>query len=251
MQASNPPPDHFGPVAAAYAAFRPRYPEALFDRLAAEAPRRRIAWDCAAGSGQAAVALAERFPRVIATDASERQLEHAARHPRVSWLRSRAEQAPLATGSIDLVTVAQAIHWFDLRAFTAEARRVLAPGGVFAAWCYDLATIEPAIDAVVHRFYTETVGPWWPPERAQVERGYGGLALPFAGIALPAFSMEAAFTLPELLGYAGTWSSVTRYRAARKHDPVSALGLELAPLWGPPETRRLIRWPLSVRAGRR
>jgi hypothetical protein len=149
------------------------------------------------------------------------------------------------------VTVAQALHWFDLRAFTAEARRVLAPGGVFAAWCYDLATIEPAIDAVVHHFYTGTVGPWWPPERAVVERGYGELELPFEEIALPGFSMEASFTLPDLLGYAGTWSSVTRYRAARGHDPIPPLGDELAALWGPPETRRTIRWPLSVRAGRR
>jgi len=245
-------PDHFSGVASAYAGFRPRYPDALFDWLADLAPRRELAWDCATGSGQAAVALASRFERVIATDASEEQIAAATRNPRVEYRVASAEASRLDGGSADLVTVAQALHWFDRPAFYGEAERVLRPGGVLAAWTYGHPHLDdPGADAVFQDFYSKTVGAYWPPERALVDAGYSTVEFPFAEVEPPAFEMETQWPLAALLGYVGTWSATTRFRAARGFDPVPRLAEDLASSWGSREKPRRIRWPLAVRAGRR
>ncbi|HET9233473.1 MAG TPA: class I SAM-dependent methyltransferase [Candidatus Eisenbacteria bacterium] len=242
--------DHFSRVSSAYAAFRPRYPQVLFERLAALAPEPASAWDCGTGSGQAALGLAHYFEQVWATDASAAQLASAEPHPRVHYRVARAEQSGLLPGSVDLVTVAQALHWFDRPRFYDEVRRVLRPGGVLAAWCYDLMDIEPSIDAYVHDFYTRIVGPYWPPERSLVEARYATLEFPFERIDMPPVLMEAHLTLDALGGYMRTWSAVGRYREAHGNDPVTSLLEELLPLWGEPQTERSVRWPLTVRAGR-
>lgn len=243
-------PDHFSGVAGAYAEHRPRYPDALFEWLAEVSPTREFAWDCATGSGQAAVALAARFDRVLGTDASAAQIAAAEEHPRVEYRVAPAEASGLPDASVDLVTVAQALHWFDRPAFYAEVRRVLRPGGLVAAWTYGASVFEdPRADAVHRRFYSDTVGPYWPPERALVEAGYRTIEFPFEEIEAPAFEMEADWTLSSFLGYVGTWSAVTRFRRERGHDPVAELGEELRRLWGNPEAPRRIRWPLAMRVG--
>ncbi len=94
--------DHFSSVSAAYAAFRPRYPDALFDFLAQAAPARDAVWDAGTGSGQAAVGLARHFTRVLATDASSNQIEHATPDSRVSYRVCPAEACDLDDGSVDL-----------------------------------------------------------------------------------------------------------------------------------------------------
>jgi SAM-dependent methyltransferase len=243
--------DHFAPVAASYAAFRPTYPPELYAWLASRVREHELAWDCAAGSGQATLGLAEHFSRVFATDASRAQVEAAAPHPRVSWRVVQAQDSGLPDASADLVVVAQALHWFDLDAFYAEVRRVLKPGGVLAVWTYGVIHVEgPDVDARVQVFYRDTVGPYWPPERRHVESGYRTLAFPFDEIAAPAFAMQAGWSLDELLGYLRSWSATGRYVAARGDDPVAALRRELEPLWGAPQAKRAIGWPLSLRAGR-
>lgn len=242
--------DHFTQVAASYASFRPTYPKSLFAWLATLAPGHMRAWDCACGSGQATLDLAVHFAQVVATDASAAQLMLAPEHPKIEWRVAPAEESGLAEGSVDLITVAQALHWFDLQRFYTEALHVLKPGGVLAAWCYGIVTVEgEAVDAVVQHFYHEVVGPYWPAERHHVETGYQELTFPFAQVNAPAFWIEVHWSLTELLGYLRSWSATARYNAAIGSDPVSALEGALKPLWGEPTKAKRITWPLAVRVG--
>jgi len=242
--------DHFSARAATYAACRPTYPDALFDWIAGLVTRRDVAWDCGTGSGQAAVALAARFAHVHATDASAAQLAHAVPHARVSYAVAPAERSGLPERSVDLVTVAQALHWFDVDAFYAEVRRVLRPSGAIAVWTYgDVHTGDAALDDRLHRFAHGTLGPWWPPERAHVDAGYRTLPFPFHEVEAPSFVLEHRWTLPELAGYLRSWSATLRWQAAHATDPVAPLEAELRPLWGDPDRPRTVIWPLVVRAG--
>ena len=248
---SRPFADHFSGIAAGYASYRPRYPDALFDWLGGIAPSRDVAWDCAAGSGQATLALAAHFGRVIATDASEAQLQAAPSHPRVEYRVARAEASGLPATSVDLITVAQAVHWFDFDRFYAEVRRVSRKGAVIAVWSYGMTRIDSgAIDLAVARFYSDVVGKYWPPERRFIEQGYRTIPFPFPEISPPGFTMESDWTLAQFVGYLRTWSSVTRYRDARGEDPVESFAAELEALWGGARTRRSISWPLAMRVGR-
>jgi ubiquinone/menaquinone biosynthesis C-methylase UbiE len=244
-------PDHFSSSAARYAAYRPHYPAALFEWLARVAPGREVAWDCGTGSGQSATALAEHVALVVATDPSTAQLAHAARHARVLYAAMSAERSALASASVELITVAQALHWFDQRAFFAEARRVLVPHGVIAVWSYGVATLhDETLDALVRRFHGETVGPYWPPERRLVDEGYRDLVLPFEPVQTPAFTMEATWTLEQLAGYLSTWSAVQRARAATGEDPLTGFVEVLRPAWGARGLARRVEWPLTLLVGR-
>ena len=239
--------DHFSKQAADYAKFRPRYPTELFRWLASIAPANDLAWDCATGSGQAAVELVEVFLRVIATDASQKQIANADAHPRVEYRVAPAENSGLEAKSVDLITVAQALHWFDLEEFYAEARRVLKPQGVLAAWAYKLATVTPSVDEVVNHYYSEVVGGFWPAERVLVEK-FEELSFPLPEIETPAFQMVADWRVEQLLGYLRTWSATQRFMMAEKRDPLESVESELRSTWGS-ELRRAV-WPLTVRVGR-
>jgi SAM-dependent methyltransferase len=241
--------DHFSKQAEDYAKFRPRYPQELFRYLATIAPRTELAWDCATGNGQAAVELAEVFDRVIATDASENQIRNAEQHARVEYRVASAEQSGIEPDTIDLVTVAQALHWFDLGRFYAEVQRVIKPDGIVAASAYNLLHVEPAIDAVVNYYYAEVVGPYWPPERALVEK-FEELPFPFPEIAVPPFEMAAEWNVEQLIGYLRTWSATQRFIAANHRDPLEDVEKELRSAWGNADQSRQVAWPLTVRVGR-
>jgi SAM-dependent methyltransferase len=243
--------DHFSGIATGYAAFRPHYPAALFDYVAGLCRARRRAWDCACGSGQATLALAERFDSVVATDASAQQLSAAVPHARVSYRVAPAEQSGIEDASIDLVTVAQALHWLDLQRFYAEVRRVLVPQGVLAVWTYGtLRMADPPIDACLAQFAEQIVGPYWPPERRLVDTGYRDLPFPFIELDAPRLQMEQRWPLPHLAGYLRSWSATVRFIERNGHDPVDELISRLEPLWGAPSQPRVIAWPLSLRVGR-
>lgn len=240
--------DHFSNQAAIYAQSRPTYPVALFDELARLAPSRSLAWDCGTGNGQAAVALAVHFQRVIATEPSETQLAAATPHARVVYLRS-AELAPtVRAGTVDLVTAAQAAHWFDRPKFYAEVKRVLRPGGIVALWSYWLARVTPEIDRVIDRFYTETTGPFWPPERVHIENRYHDFEFPFTELHFPPLTITRDWTAEELTAFLASWSAVDRYRRARGEDPIPAVTSALRTAWG--DGKRTVSWEIFGRIGR-
>ncbi|MEW6133288.1 MAG: class I SAM-dependent methyltransferase [Pseudomonadota bacterium] len=242
--------DHFSDTPARYAEFRPTYPAELFAWLAGLCEAHEAAWDCATGSGQAAAGLAPHFTSIIATDASAEQVAHASGPGNVVFRVATAEASGLADNSIDLVTVAQAAHWFDLPRFFAEAQRVLKPAGVLALWGYGRLDLPAGMDEIFQRFYGETIGPWWPPERKWIDDGYRSLDFPFAEIAAPDFFIEVEWNLPRLLDYLSTWSAVKRYRSDKGVDPLPTLMTELQPLWGKSETALQLKWPLFLRVGR-
>jgi SAM-dependent methyltransferase len=243
--------DHFSAHAEAYRAARPGYPSALFDWLAVEAPDTQLAWDAGCGNGQASVALARHFERVIASDPSEAQIDHAQPDPRVEYRVEAAEHSSLASGSVSLVTVAQALHWFDLPAFYQEVRRVCAPGGLLAAWSYAGNHITPGVDAVYAHFYHDVIGPYWPPERRHIENGYARIDFPFAPLRapVPQFDMQVEWTLAQYCAYLRSWSATQAFLKDRREDPVDLIGPALEKAWGAPDRLREVRWLLHLRVG--
>lgn len=241
---------NFSAVAGDYARCRPSYPDELFAYLSSVCRRHELAWDCGAGSGQATVPLTRRFRQVIASDQSTEMLSRAPRLSSIHLCITTAEQAAIRGETVDLVTVAQALHWFDIQAFYREVNRVLNRGGVLAVWTYGNQTLDDEqIDAVLARFYRDVVGPYWRPERRHVESGYRSLPFPFAELEAPSFVLEQQWTLGDLLGYIGTWSATQQYCETTGRDPLAVVSSQLAELWG--RGPRTIRWPLSVRVGRR
>lgn len=242
--------DHFSTQSAIYRSARPRYAPALFDWLAAQAPSRRLAWDAGCGTGQASVALAGVFEQVVATDPSAAQIAQAEAAPNIDYRVERAEQPSLADASVDLVTVAQALHWFDLDAFHAQVRRVLRRGGIIAEWTYAHCRIDLAVDAVTQQLYIDRLDAYWPPERRLVESGYASLAFPFVRLDPPAVDLVAHWDLAAFLAYLRSWSATQRYLQAQGVDPVTALEPAFGLAWGDPSTIRAVRWDLALRVGR-
>ena len=241
--------DHFSKHAADYAKFRPLYPRELFEYLGSVAPSRQLAWDCGTGNGQAAVGLATVFERVIATDASEKQISNAEPHERVEYRVAPAENSGIQSATVDLIMVAQALHWFDLPRFYEEVPRVLKSKGVFAASAYKFFHITPEIDPLVnHRYYDKVVGPFWPPERTLVEK-FEELPFPFSEIQTPSFEMIAQWNLEHLLGYLRSWSATQRFIAAKNRDPLEIIAGELRAAWGDAKEPRRVVWPLTLRVG--
>lgn len=242
--------DHFSSHSSGYAAYRPTYPPELVTFLAGIAPRNEKAIDCGCGTGQLSVLLASRFTRVVAVDASAAQIAAAQPHERVVYRVAPADRTGEPDAAADLLTVAQAAHWFALDRFYEEVRRVLRPGGVVALITYGILDVDEDIKSLVDDFFFKVIGPYWPPEREHVNTGYRQLPFPFAEIEPPALSIDVSWTLPEFIGYIDTWSAVREAEKAVGRGPMSDFADALARVWGTPDHRREIRWPLSLRVGR-
>jgi len=214
--------DRFSGHAPKYATFRPRYPQALYDFLYTQVSSFDLAWDAGTGNGQAAEVLAAKFKEVLATDISSKQIEQAATKPNITYAVA-GELSNLPDKSVDLVTVAQAIHWFDRKTFYAEVKRVLKPDGVIAAWGYGLLKISPEVDALITEFYTDVVGPYWDPERRLIDERLQTIEFPFEEINTPPFVMTFVWTLAELEGYLNTWSATQKFIQAKAENPVDEL----------------------------
>jgi len=242
--------DHFSGHADHYRAARPLYPAQLFSALAAHAPATALAWDAGCGNGQASIALAAHFDTVHASDPSAPQIASAEPNPRVRYEVAPAERCSLADHSVDLVTVAQALHWFDVPRFHAEARRVLKPAGVIAEWGYAECSVSPEVDAVCRHLYGDLLEAYWPAERRHIERAYDDLEFPFERLAMPELAMRVDWDLAQYLAYLASWSALQRYRSALGIDPLDGLRARFEAAWGDPGRLRAVTWLLFVRVGR-
>jgi len=243
--------DYFSKQAGDYVRFRPEYPAALFEYLASIAPARRLAWDCGTGNGQAARGLASHFERVLATDASPDQLGHAAPHARIEYRLARAEDVALPEASVDLVTVATAVHWFDMERFYPGVRRALVDRGVLAVWTYHMSVIDPAIDRILDGYYHRVLGRYWPDSFRHVVAHYGTLPFPFPEIPAPAFEVRSGLTLDRFAGFLNSWSATQRYRDEHGEHPLDLIWPELTDAWGDAARERTVCWPLYLRVGRK
>jgi len=241
--------DHFSTQAADYAKYRPHYPAELYDFLFSHAKGKHIAWDVATGNGQVALVLARQFDKVIATDASANQIEHSIAHPKVTYKVSTAENSGLPDSIADVITVGQALHWFDFEKFFTEVKRVAKKDCLFAAWGYRIHEISEEIDVITKRFDEELVGPYWPKERMYVDEHYNNIRFPFELIKAPEFSLSWKWNMNELLGYLYTWSSTQRYINDKGLNPLDLIENDLLKAWGNPEEEKEIIWPLFFRAG--
>lgn len=242
--------DHFSGHAGEYARYRPSYPAELYEYLASIAPGRGLAWDCGTGNGQAALGLARYFSRVIATDASAEQVAHAVPHERVEYWVQPAEEVALEAGTVDLVTAAVAVHWFDLERFYTVVNGALAPQGVLAVWTYHLPVVEPEVDALLERYYREILAGYWPGRIEYLEQRYRTLPFPFTEVEPPELEMQADWDLDQLAGFLSSWSATQRYQSERGEHPLSLIWPDLLTAWGESRQVRRIHWPLFLRVGR-
>jgi len=238
--------DHFSGIAADYAKGRPTYPDSLFEFLANKTKAQDLAWDCATGNGQAALGLSSYIKKIYATDASAEQISKAFKKENIKYAQRPAYQSDLSDDSVDLITVAQALHWFDVTRFYEEADRVLKTDGLLAVWGYGLFRIDQELDKLIDSFY-DVIGPHWPPERRLIENEYRDLKFPYPQIPVPGFTMEENWGMAQLLRYISTWSGVKKYIAERNENPVKKLRKQLEDYWKPPEIRKNVKWPIFLK----
>ena len=240
--------DNFSTGGADYALYRPESPKEVFDFIYSHVSNFGTAWDCGTGNGQVAAVLAERFETVYGTDISDDQLKNAIQKDNITYRNERVEQTSFTDQSIDLITVAQAIHWFDFDAFYKEVRRVARPGALFAAWTYNLLKLTPSVNEVIDHFYYEITHKYWDAQRAYVDAGYKNIPFPFEEIPAPEIWITKTYTQQQLLGYLRTWSGVKNYIKTGNKDPTDLILKDLTHAWGNAEKLE-VKWPVFVRAG--
>lgn len=239
--------DNFSTQAMHYAKCRPEYPQDLFEFIISNIDAKHIAWDCATGNGQAATKLAAYFEKVEATDISQSQLDHAIAIDNIRYSTQPAEKTDFPENYFDLITVAQALHWFNFDEFYAEAKRVIKPQGWIAVWTYALFRISPEIDNVIDEYHFNTMKEYWDPERAYVDNHYSDIPFPVVEIPCPRFEMTYTWAIQDLENYLKTWSSYTKYMSVNMESPLPQLLQHLDPLWG--EEKMTVRFPVYLRMG--
>ncbi|QGM45330.1 class I SAM-dependent methyltransferase [Methylocystis heyeri] len=240
----------FGHEANRYFAARPRYPDELFEWLSGLAPARELAWDCGAGSGQAALGLAPHFSKIVATDVDDRQLALAPRRPNIEYRRAEAEADLGLDEAVDLIACGCSIHWFNLPAFYQRASQALKRGGVIAAWTYDWPwTGSGAVDAVLRKLREDILGPFWGENSVHYFGRYRNLPFPFSEIEPPQFRMEIAGSREELSGFLATWSALLKFRQHSGEDALALFARELSEAWALEPPALPLRVPLHMRCG--
>ncbi|MCX2582363.1 class I SAM-dependent methyltransferase [Pedobacter sp. MR22-3] len=241
--------DNFSTQAAEYAIYRPTYPVELYDFLFKLVEQKDTAWDCATGNGQVARILAQHFRQVYATDISEKQLSQALKLPNILYKVESSDQVNVADQSFDLITVAQAIHWFNFEAFYSEVKRTLKPNGLIAVMGYGLMLIDKKVDQVIYKLYEDILGKYWDSERRYIEEGYKTIPFPFEEITAPHFQIKTTWNFNQLIGYLNTWSSLQHYKKANERNPLEYVMIELKEAWGN-DADKEVRFPVLLRVGR-
>lgn len=241
--------DNFSRQSEHYAKFRPHYPEKMFDFILRNVPGRQCAWDVATGNGQVAGMLAKHFELVMASDISENQLRHAVQRRNILYKLENAEHSSFADNTFDLITVAQAVHWFKFDAFFSEVKRTLKQGGIIAVIGYPLFRLDDEVDALIWKFYSETLHGYWDPERKYLDEMYNTIPFPFTEIASPSFEMEYEWTMDQLTGFLRTWSAVNHYLLKHGNNPVDIFELSLKQIWEE-GAKKTIHFPLLLKLGR-
>jgi SAM-dependent methyltransferase len=240
--------DNFSNQADIYARYRPTYPPKLFEFIVSKVKERKLAWDCATGNGQSAKELSRHFESVLATDISGKQIENAHQAPNVIYSVQPAEKTDIPDHSVNLITVSQAVHWFDFVKFYDEVRRTAKPHGWIAVWMYALLRLSEPINELIDRYHYETLGNYWDKERKYVDNNYVTIPFPFQEIDVPNFSIEYDWTIAELEGYLNTWSALQKFIAANGVSPVPDLMKSLLPHWKAEKMK--VVFPLYLRMGR-
>ncbi len=240
--------DNFSQQSEGYAKYRPVYPQELFDYILSFVPQKILAWDCATGNGQTASVLSKYFENVYATDISKKQLENAVTANNISYVIEPAEQTSLENNTVDLVTVSQALHWFDFEKFNTEVKRVSKPGGIIAAWTYNLLKTDPITDKIIHHYHFDTLATFWDKERNHVNDNYVNIPFPFKSIAAPDFSIKVKWHLKDLEGYLNTWSALQKFISINNYNPVDGLIEEIKQNW-PIAELRSVEFPLTLKLG--
>jgi len=242
--------DNFSKQAELYAKSRPHYPKELFQYLSTLTAEHKLAWDCATGNGQAAIALTDYYKKVIGTDASESQIKNAKPHDQVEYRVALAEDSMLSEKSVDLITVATALHWFDLEKFYAEVKRVGKPGGILAAWAYFKLEMDDRVQLVLRKLSIDFLGKYWSPDLKKVAGDYKTIPFPFEEIEAPHFDAITSWNIQNLIDYIHTWSFTQKYIDVNGKDPVDEVISELRDAWGDININKEIKWPLALKIGR-
>lgn len=243
--------DHFSSKSREYSYSRPFYPEDLFEFLQEITPNKYIAWDCATGNGQAAIGLCRYFRNVIASDVSKNQIANGFPRNNITYEIFSAEKPSIQDNSVDLITVAEAIHWFDFEKFYREATRVSRRNAIIAVWSYGMHKIDSEIDKISERLDVdgEILGSYWPKEAKYVKEEYKTIPFPFKELSTPRFEMSVYWSLDDVISYMQTWSAVKRFKIEKKYDPMSLVWQDLKKLWRNKDEKKLIKWSLNLRAG--
>ncbi len=242
--------DNFSHQSESYARYRPGYPTELFEYLSSIAENNDLAWDCGTGNGQAAISLVNYFKKVVATDPSAEQVKNAMPHERIEYKIEKAEHTSLPDHSVDLITIAQALHWFDFSAFYSEAKRVLKKKGIIAAWAYQLPMVNESIDKIISHLHFDVLGDYWLPENKLILEDYATIPFPFQEMDAPVFKIQKQLSLQELLGHLNSWSAVQRYIRENGIDPVSTIHRELSSEWGTEENKKEVTWRMIMKVGK-
>jgi ubiquinone/menaquinone biosynthesis C-methylase UbiE len=243
--------DNFSKQAEVYVKFRPTYPQELFEFLSSLNSEHKLAWDCGTGNGQSAVNLADYYENVYATDPSEEQIKNAITHERIVYKIENAESpSSIENNSVDLITVAQAVHWFDFDKFYTQVKRVLKTDGIIAVWAYGIPTINEELDNIIRDFHDNIIGEFWLSENKLIDKEYSTIPFPFNDIKTPEFLIKKQVTLTETLGYLRSWSATQKYIDKYKENPIDILSKKLQDYWQDIEKQKEMTWKLILKVGK-